>query len=181
MAERGPLFAVLAAFDAPDRLIDAVCAIRAPGYGKVDAFTPFPVKGLEEALNFRESRVPAAMLVGGIVGAASGFLMQVGTNLDYPLRIGGRPLVAVPAFMMISFELMVLGAVLAALVIMFLANRLPRLHHPIFDVDGFDLSADDRFYLAIFADERFDRDEAGKALAALKPDAIIDVAERPRS
>lgn len=181
MANSDPIFALLAAFDTPERLLDAVRTIRAQGFCKVDAFTPFPVKGLEQALDFHDRRVPAAMLIGGIVGAVSGFLMQVGTNLDYPLRIGGRPLVAVPAFMMITFELMVLGAVLAALAAMFIANRLPRLHHPVFDADGFDLSADDRFYLAIMSDARFDRDEAGKALAALKPDAIIEVRERPRS
>lgn len=181
MVESQRLFAVLAAFDTPERLVEAVRAIRAQGFCQVDAFTPFPVKGLEDALDFRDRRVPAAMLIGGIVGAAAGFFMQVGTNLDYPLRIGGRPLVALPAFMMITFELMVLGAVLACLATMFIANRLPRLHHPIFDADGFDLSADDRFYLAILAEEPFDRDEAGKALAALRPDAIIDVRERARS
>ena len=181
MAESQRLFAVLAAFDTPERLVEAVRTIRGQGFRKIDAFTPFPVKGLEEALDFRDRRVPAAMLIGGLIGAAGGLLMQVGTNLDYPLRIGGRPLIAVPAFMMITFELLVLGAVLACLAAMFIANRLPRLHHPIFDTDGFDLSADDRFYLAIMADARFDRDEAGKALAALEPDAIIDVRERPRS
>ncbi|WP_150293937.1 DUF3341 domain-containing protein [Sphingobium estronivorans] len=181
MADSGPIFAVLAVFDTPRRLLDAARAIRAQGFRNVDAFTPFPVKGLEQALDLSDRRVPAAMLIGGIVGAASGFLMQVGTSFDYPLRIGGRPLVAVPAFMMIAFELMVLGAVLAALATMFISNRLPRLHHPVFDADGFDLSADDRFYLAILADAQFDRDEAGKALAALNPDAIIDVRARPRA
>ncbi|EZP74466.1 hypothetical protein BV96_00556 [Sphingomonas paucimobilis] len=181
MAESGRPFALLAAFDTPERLVEAVRTIRAQGFARVDAFTPFPVKGLEEALDFRDRRVPAAMLAGGVAGALGGFLMQAATNLDYPLRVGGRPLVAVPAFTMIMFELMVLGAVLAALAAMFIANRLPRLHHPIFDVDGFDLSADDRFYLAILADAHFDRDEAGKALARLNPKAIIDVAQRPRS
>jgi hypothetical protein len=181
MVEAGRPFALLAAFDTPERLVEAARAIRAQGFCKVDAFTPFPVKGLEQALDFHDRRVPAAMLIGGIVGGAGGFLMQVATNLDYPLWIGGRPLIALPAFMMISFELMVLGAVLAAIGAMFIVNRLPRLHHPIFDADGFDLSADDRFYLAILADLDFDRDEAGKALAALKPDAIIDVTHRPRS
>ena len=181
MAESGRIFAVLAAFDTPERLVEAVRAIRGQGFRRVDAFTPFPVKGLKDALDFRDRRVPAAMLIGGLLGAAGGFLMQVGTNIDYPLRIGGRPLIAVPAFMMITFELLVLGAVLACLGAMFIANRLPRLHHPIFDADSFDLSADDRFYLAILADEQFDRDEAGKALAALDPQAIIDVPERARS
>jgi hypothetical protein len=178
MAEPVPLYAVLAEFDAPDRLIEAVRAIRAQGFDRIDAFTPFPVAGLDAALDFRDRRVPAATLIGGIVGAASGFLMQVATNLDYPLRIGGRPLIAVPAFLMITFELMVLGAVLAGIGAMLFANRLPRLNHPVFDARGFDLVRDDRFFLAILSGDGFDRDAAGKALAALHPTAIIDVPGR---
>ena len=115
------------------------------------------------------------MLIGGATGALLGFLMQVATNLDYPLWIGGRPLIAVPAFLLICFEMLVLGAVLAGIGTMLIANRLPRLHHPVFAADRLDLSADDRFFLAILADAAFDRDAAGKALAAMHPRAIIEV------
>jgi len=169
-------FALMAEFDTPGRLLAAARALHAQGYRHVDAFTPFPVAGLPEALGQRDAKVPLAMLAGGIGGALAGFAMAAGLSLDYPLRIGGRPLVAVPAFVMVAFELMVLGAVLAGIVTLFVANRLPRLHHPVFGADRFDLSADDRFFLAILADADFDRDRAGKALAGLRPRSIIEVA-----
>ena len=161
------LHALLAEFDSPERLIAA--ARRLGGHGwRLEAFTPFPVEGLGRMLGFADNRVPRAMLIGGATGALLGFLMQVATNLDYPLWIGGRPLIAVPAFL-------VLGAVLAGIGTMLIANRLPRLHHPVFAADRLDLSADDRFFLAILADAAFDRDAAGKALAAMHPRAIIEV------
>jgi hypothetical protein len=173
------LHAVLAEFEDAERLVAAAEVIRAQGFRGLDAFTPFPVEGLSKALGIGGSAVPRAMLIGGLAGAAAGFLMQVGTNLAYPLWVGGRPLLAVPAFLLVTFESTVLFAVLACIGTMLVANRLPKLHHPIFSVRGFDLSADDKFYLAIRAGEDFDRDAAGKALTALKPRAIIDVPESP--
>jgi len=179
MAERVEPYAVLAEFDSSARLIEAARQVRAQGFANIDAFTPFPVEGLADAIGFQSRSVPVATLLGGLAGAALGFLMQVATNLDYPLWIGGRPLIAVPAFLLITFEMLVLGAVLAGIGTMFIANRLPRLNHPLFDADDFRFESDDRFFLAIFADEQFDRNEAGKALAALEPRAIIDVPGKP--
>jgi len=180
MAEHAQPYAVLAEFGTSERLIEAVRRIREQGFTNIDAFTPFPVEGLADALHFRDRKVPVATLLGGIAGGLIGFLMQAGVNLDYPLWIGGRPLIAVPAFIMITFELLVLGAVLAGIGTMFVANRLPRLNHPLFDAEDFRFESDDRFFLAIFADADFDRNEAGKALAALDPRAIIDVPGRPQ-
>ncbi len=168
-------FAVLAEFDSPERLIDAVDELRRQGWHDLDTFTPFPIEGLEEALGMRDRKVPGAMLIGGIAGATAGFAMQVATNLDFPLWVGGRPLVAVPAFLLITFELMVLGAVVAAIGAMLVANRLPRFNHPVFDAERFDLSRDDRFFVAILARRDFDRDVAGRALAALDPRGITEV------
>lgn len=168
-------YALLAEFDTPERLVEAAKRLRKHGYRRLEAFTPFPVEGLSELLGYRDGKVPAAMLIGGMAGALLGFLMQVYTNLDFPLRIGGRGLIAVPAFMLITFEMLVLGAVLSGIATMLIANRLPRLNHPVFEAERFDLSADDRFFLAILAGKSFDRDRAGKALAELKPHAIIEV------
>ncbi|ETI65741.1 membrane protein [Sphingobium sp. C100] len=168
-------YALLAEFDSPERLMDAARRLREQGWRRLEAFTPFPVEGLDRLLGFTDDKVARAMLIGGAAGAVLGFLMQVGTNLDYPLWVGGRPLIAVPAFMLICFEMLVLGAVLSGIGTLFVANRLPRLNHPVFAADRFDLSADDRFFLAILADADFDRDDAGKALAALGPRAIIEV------
>ena len=85
----------------------------------MDAYTPFPVEGLAEALGFSDRRVPLLTLAGGIFGAALGYGMQVYTNLAFPINIGNRPLISTPAFMLITFELMVLFAVLAAIFGMF--------------------------------------------------------------
>ena len=173
------LYGLLAEFDTPEKLLDAARAMRAADCGELDAFSPFPVEGLAEALDFRTSAVQTATLIGGVVGAASGFLMQVYTNLDFRLWIGGRPLVAVPAFMLITFELMVLGAVLACIGTMLVANRLPRLNHPVFEAEEFNLGRPDRFFLAVLAGKGFDRDRAGKALAKLKPEAIVEIPQAP--
>lgn len=108
--------------------------------------------------------------------------MQVYTNLAFPLIIGGRPLVAPPAFMLITFELMVLFAVLFAIGGMLVLNRLPRLHHPLFDVDAFHLASKDKFFLVIFAnDRRFDRERTRAFLGTLEPVriALVEHTEEP--
>ena len=174
MAEPSTPFAVLAEFSDPEPLLAGAKALRKEGW-QVEVFSPFPIEGLGEALGWNESRVPAAFLIGGVIGAIAGFLMQVGTNLDYPLDIGGRQLVPVPSFLMITFETMVLCAVVAGIGTMLLQNRLPKLHHPIFDAERFDLASDDRFFLAVLAGENFDPYEARAALWRLQPARVIDV------
>src|SRR4051794_31941230 len=111
-AATSPVFGLMAEFDRAERLLDAVTKTRAAHYRRVDAYSPFPVEGLAEALGFEDRRVPILTLIGGIGGAALGFGMQVYTNLAFPIDISNRPLVAVPAFMLITFELGVLCAVL---------------------------------------------------------------------
>jgi len=155
MAERA-VFALVAEFNDAETLLDAVRRAREAGYTRFEAFSPFPIEGLKEALGFSEPWVPLATLLGGIAGAAIGFLMQVYTSLDYPIDIEGRPTVAPQAFMLITFELMVLGAVLTGVIVMLLRCGLPRLSHPLFDVPTFHLASLNRFFLVIeTADPRF--------------------------
>lgn len=139
---------LLLEFDDPERLLDAARRLSAEGQ-RFRAYTPFPIEGLAELAGFREALVPKLAFWGGVLGAAGGFAMQVATNLAYPIDIGGRPLVAWPAFMLITFELLVLGAVLAAILGMLVLNRLPRLHHPIFDAPRFSFADGDRFFLLV--------------------------------
>lgn len=176
MADRRRPFALLAEFAEPQPVLDGARRLREAGF-RIETYTPFPVEGLGEAIGFRDRRVPIATLIGGAVGAATGFLIQVYANLDYPLDIGGRPLIAVPAFMLISFELMVLFAVFGAIGTMLVANRLPKLHHPLFDSDRFHLASDDRFFLAVLAGKA-GLDGARAALEQLDPIAIVDINER---
>ena len=182
MADPPRIVAVLAEFQEPDTMIAAAKAVSGQGW-RIETFTPFPVPGLKQALGFSENKVPVATLIGGIVGAATGFLMQVGAHLDFPLNVGGRPLIAVPAFMLITFELMVLFAVFAGIGTMMVANRLPKLHHPLFDVERFGMASDDRFFLAIIAgkDGTFDHHEARAALWRTQPVAVSDVCEERKA
>lgn len=170
-------WAVLAEFADAPALLDAVRRLRRRGFA-IETFTPFPLDELETAIGFTGTAVPKAFLIGGIAGAAVGFGMPAWLSFAFPLWIGGRPVVAVPAFLMIAFELMVLGAVVSGVLTMLLANRLPRLHHPVFDAERFTL-AEERFFVAVLAGPEFDRDEAGKALAALDPLAITDLEAQP--
>jgi hypothetical protein len=110
-----------------------------------------------------------ATLVGGVVGAAIGYGMQVYTNLDYPIDIEGRPTIAPPAFALITFELMVLFAVVSCVVVMLILNGLPRLSHPLFDVPTFHLATLDKFFLVIEASDRRFGDDSRKFLESLRP------------
>lgn len=167
------LVALVAEFRSGEALAAAARAAAADGYTRLEAYSPFPVEGVAETLGFDEIKVPLLTLAGGIVGAVGGYGLQVWTNLDFPLDIGGRPLIAPPAFMLITFELLVLVAVLSCIGGMLLLNRLPRLHHPIFDTPGFGLASSDRFFLAMYADDpRFAT--ARDFLADLKPVAIVE-------
>jgi Protein of unknown function (DUF3341) len=178
-AATSPVFGLMAEFDKPERLLEAVKQTRTAHYRTMDAYSPFPIEGLAEAMGFKDRRVPMLTLIGGICGAAIGFGMQVYTNLSFPIDIGNRPLVAVPAFMMITFELAVLGAVLLTIGGMFVLNHLPRLHHPVFDVESFHLASSDKFFLVIFSsDKKFDADETRAFLSSLKP-RRIDLMAQP--
>ena len=168
--------ALMAVFGGPDDLVAHAHALREKGFHRLDAFTPFPVEGLADALGFKSRLVPAAFLIGGIVGAIGGFLLQVGTNLDYPLWIGGRNPVEPSAFLLITFEVMVLCSVIAGIGAMLIGNRLPRLHHPLFDVQDFDRASRDRFFLAVWPRPGDDVAQLRSVLQSFDP---LDIVEMP--
>lgn len=172
MTRLEPAFLV-AEFAEPEPMLEAAKALSEEGW-RVELHSPFPVKGMKEALGFRERAVPHAFVIGGIAGAAGGFLIQAYANWAFPLDVGGRPLIAVPAFMMIVFELMVLGSVLTGLATMFARNRLPRLHHPLFDAERFHLASDDRFFVSLLLDGR-DEGEARAAIERMGPASVEKV------
>jgi hypothetical protein len=172
MARAEPAF-LLGEFAEPAQMLAAASALRHEGW-RVELHAPFPVEGMREALGFGERTVPRAFLIGGILGALSGFGLQAYTNLAYPLDVGGRPLIAVPAFMLITFELMVLFAVLAGIGAMFVKNRLPRLHHPLFDAERFHLASDNRFFVSLALVD-CDEGAARRALDAQHPAQVTRV------
>ena len=171
------LYAVVAEFDQAEKLLAAARNARDHGFRHIEAFSPFPVEGLAEVVGFRERAIAPAFLIGGIVGAAAGFGLQVYTNLDFPLNVGGRPLIPPQAFVLITFELMVLTSVTVGILAMLLLNRLPRLHHPLFEIPDFHFASDDKFFLAILAGKgAFDAPAARRFLKTLDPVRVADAA-----
>lgn len=170
---------ILAEFESADALIRAVTRVRAEGYRALDAHTPFPVEGLAEALGFRARALPFIILAGGILFGGGCFLLLWYLNgINYPLNVGGRPLFAWPAFAVPSYELGILGAVLFALIGMLAQNRLPRLHHPLFGVPGFERVTVDAFFLLVRSDDVcFDLQKTPALLRHLGAIAIEEVPE----
>jgi hypothetical protein len=173
MAKLEPAFLV-AEFPNPEPMLAATRTLREEGW-QVELYTPFPVKGMKDALGFTGRTVPHAFVIGGILGAVGGFLMQVYPNVVYPLYIGGRPMVAVPAFIMITFELLVLGSVLIGVGTMFAKNRLPRLHYPLFDAKRFHLASDNRFFVSLALVDGVDEEEGRAALERQGPASVEKV------
>jgi Protein of unknown function (DUF3341) len=173
---REPLYALLAEFAEPTALVRAAHASRKT-YRDVDAYAPYAVDGLAEALGFRRNRVPLVTLLGGIAGGVGIYALQWYTAvIDYPINSGGRPLDSWPVFIPPTFEVTVLVAALAAFFGMLALNGLPRLHHPIFNAREFDLASRNRFFLCIRAsDPAFDVERTRTFLAAFAPLRVIEV------
>ena len=169
--ETNQVHGVLAEFPSSEALVAAARRTREAGYRHLDAYAPFPVDDLPEALALPPSRVPWFMLAGGFLGAASGLGMQYYANLHaYPMNIGGRPLNVWPAFIPATFVLTIFFAVLGGLVTLFFTLRLPAIYHPVFNHPDFRRASRDGFFLCIEArDERFDPREAELFLRTLAP------------
>jgi Protein of unknown function (DUF3341) len=175
--KRPPTYGLMAEFNDPNNLVTAARRTREEGYRRMDAYTPFPVEGLAEALGFQRTRVPLLVLIGGIVGCVGGYIMQYYIAvIDYPINVGGRPLHSWPSFIVITFELTVLAAALAAVLGMLALNGLPTPHHPVFNVPRFALASRDRFFLVIEAtDPRFHLEGTRHFLKSLGSREITDV------
>lgn len=141
---------MLAEFPSSDALIEAVRTLRRQGYSDLDAYSPYPIDGMSEALGLRRSPVPLFVLGGGLLGAGLAYFMQWWmATVDYPLNIGGRPAHSPPPFIPITFELAVLLAALSAFFGVFAWIGLPRLHHPVFSVEGFANVTVDGFWVGV--------------------------------
>jgi hypothetical protein len=151
---------LLAEFPDADRLCVAVRALRDAGYVALDTFAPRPIAELDELLALRRPRLNWIAFAVGMSAAILGFAVQWFCNAwSYPLNSGGRPPFAIPAFIPITFESGVLFASFASFFGVFAACRLPRLHHPLFDVAGFERASHDRYFVAVGGDDpRFDVD-----------------------
>jgi len=172
---------LLAEFADAEALLAAIPRLMEHGYAAVDAFTPRPVEGLDEALRLRRPRLNWFVFLVGLAMALLGLGVQWFCNAwSYPLHVGGRPAFALPAFVPIMFESAVLFGSFAAFFGLFYLIGLPRLHHPLFDVEGFERASHDRYFLAVDArDPHFDRGATGRLLADTAPLRVVPFGRLP--
>ncbi|HEX7807729.1 MAG TPA: DUF3341 domain-containing protein [Thermoanaerobaculia bacterium] len=171
------LYGVVAEFNDPQSLLDAANSVREAGYTSTDAFSPFPIHGLAEAVGFHKSRLSLIVLMMGIMGGIGGFFMCWYANvISYPLNIGGKPYNSWPAWIPITFECTILLAALGAVFGMLALNGLPMPYHPMFNLRRFDSASRDKFFLVIQArDPKFRLEEARRLLETLGPREVTDV------
>jgi hypothetical protein len=170
----GPLYGALARFAGPAELLEAVGRLHALGYRRLDAYSPFPIHGMDQALGLKRSKVPVLVLVGGVFGAAFAQTLQwYQSVIAYPLITGGKPLNSAEAFVPITFETTILYAAFGAVFSMLALNGLPRLYHPVFRGKSFARASNDGFFLSVEArDPLFDRREI---MAVLKAHGATEV------
>lgn len=150
MNEKRRIYGLMAEFEEPTSVVVAARRAHDEGYRKMDAYTPFPIEELTEAIGIRHTKLPLIVLIGGIVGCLGGFLLCYWVStIAYPLNIGGRPLNSWPSFIPVTFECTILLAALSAVFGMLALNGLPQPHHPVFNVPSFERATRDRFFLCI--------------------------------
>jgi mono/diheme cytochrome c family protein len=170
---------VVAEYTSVDTLLSACRRVRDAGYEKTDAFTPFPVHGIDKALGIKPTVLPWIVLGAGVTGTATALVMQIWMNsIDYPYIISGKPLLSLPAFMPVAFELTVLFASFGAFFGMWALNGLPKFSNPVFTDPRFDRVTDDRFFLYIDSkDDQFDRGGVEKLLGDTDTDYVQTVVD----
>lgn len=149
---------VVAEFESPRLLVKAAMAAQAAGLTLVEAYTPFPVPEVEEAMRLPRSPIARFVFVAGLTGAVFAYALQYWVAaVNYPINVGGMPAHSGPAFIPITFELTVLFGSITAFICLFAFTGLPRLWHPVFEVPGFESATIDRFWLGVDArDPRYD-------------------------
>jgi hypothetical protein len=169
----------MAEFRTPDQLLQAARQARTAGYQRMEAYSPFPVEGVAEALHPHPTRVPLIVLIGGIVGGLSGYALQYYVAvIAYPMNVAGRPEHSVPSFVPVTFEVTILFAALFAVVGLVIACGLPMPYHPVFNAPRFVRASRDRFFLCVeAADPRFELAETRAFLESLGAREVTDVAD----
>ena len=173
-----PIYGVMAEFDNPTALVNATREAYERGYRKLDAYSPFPIEELSEALHLHKNKLPLIVLIGGVLGGTLGYLLQYYvTVIHYPINVAGRPLHSWPMYIVITFEMTVLLAALAAVLGLLALCGLPMPYHPAFNVPRFALASRNRFFLCIEAtDPLFDRQQTEAFLETLEAREVSEVA-----
>ena len=175
----GVIHGLMAEFDDPTSLVAATERAHREGYRSMDAYSPFPIEELHEALGAHHTRLPLIVLIGGLCGCIGGYGLQYWSSvMAYPLNIGGKPLHSWPAFIPVTFECTILVAALSAVLGMLALNGLPQPYHPAFNVPRFALASRNRFFLCIESvDPKFDLEQTREFLMTLGPREVSTVAD----
>ncbi len=178
-ATASALHGLMAEFSSAEEVLNAARKVHEAGYRKVDAYSPFPIHGMDEALALPKSWVPLLVLIGALAGTALGFGLEYWVSvIDYPVMVGGKPFFSWPAFVPVAYETTILLGGLTAAIGMLAINGLPMPYHPVFNVERFTLAMSDRFFLCIEAtDPKFHRDETKNFLEGLHPYQVSEVEE----
>jgi hypothetical protein len=170
---------VMAEFDDPHSLVAATHRAHAEGYRCMDAYSPYPIEELHEALGSEHTKLPLIVLIGGICGGIGGYGLEYWSSvIAYPLNIGGKPLHSWPAFIPVTFECTILVAALSCVLGMLALNGLPQPYHPVFNVPRFALASRNRFFLCIESkDAKFDIESTRRFLETLNPREVTTVAD----
>src|SRR6266571_741692 len=171
------IYGLMAEFDEPSLLVAATHRAYQEGYRRMDAYSPFPIEELHEALGIHHTRLPLIVLIGGLCGCVGGYLLQYWVSaVAYPINVGGRPFHSWPAFIPVTFECTILGACLAAVFGMLALNGLPQPYHPVFNSPNFVRASRDRFFLCIESqDPKFSLAETKRFLDSFHPDELTEV------
>jgi hypothetical protein len=169
----------MAEFAEPQALVDATERAYEAGYRRMDAYSPYPIEELHHALHTPATKLPLIVLIGGMLGGGGGLLLEYWVSaIAYPINVGGRPYFSWPAFIPVTFECTILGAVLSAVLGMLALNSLPMPYHPVFNVPRFALASRNRFFLCIEAkDPKFDVEGTRRFLETLNPREVTTVAD----
>ncbi len=186
--ETPKLWGLSAEFSSPAAIMEAAKRVNAAGYRWWDCHTPFPVHGLDFAMGIKHTILPILVFFGGLTGMCAAVILQVFTNslelniwaivpvVGYQFEVSGKPLLSLPAFVPVIFEVTVLLSALTTVGGMLLLNKLPCLYHPVLKSPKMKRLTDDRFYLVIESqDPKFVRPRTEEFLESLKPDAIIEL------
>jgi hypothetical protein len=171
------VYGLMAEFDTVDSAVTAAQRVYGAGYRKIDAYSPFPVEELSEAIGFHKNGVALICLIGGLLGCTGAFTLQWWiNNVSYPINIGGRPLNSWPSFIIVTFEMTILFSGLSAVFGMLALNGLPMPYHPVFNVPRFDFASKDRFFIVIFSsDKNYDAVRTRQFLEGLNPISVAEV------
>ncbi|RKZ11917.1 DUF3341 domain-containing protein [bacterium] len=177
MARQAKLCGLLAEFEDPALVVEAIHRTREEGYSEFDTYSPYPIEEFADAQDVHHSRLPLIVLGGGITGALTGWALQFITSTQvYPMNIGGRPYNSWPAFIVVIFECTILFAAFAAVFGMLALNGLPRPHHPLFNVPGFKRASQDRYFLYIESgDPNFDAGRTRDFMSGLGASEVSNV------